>query len=198
MERLHVTFTGLMPLLLHSDRGVNPLDPIRRQLNALTSKRKKTDEDHAEIARLDFLLGLPVDAKDRPAIPAYQVKASIRDGAKRTKNGTNVRSSIFVHGADRTRWIPLIYDGPKTAAELVETPRFVDTRTVGMQKKRVMRTRPIFDSWSLEFDMEYDPVTFNADTIEQILEQSGMYVGLGDYRPEFGRYQVETKKLKRA
>jgi hypothetical protein len=55
-----------------------------------------------------------------------------------------------------------------------------------------MRARPRFDEWCLEFKiLNLDPGLLKAEVIKKILEDAGKYYGLGDYRPEFGRFKVE-------
>ena len=50
--KVRLTLTGVEPLLMHSDRLSDPLDPHAMALREVSSKRKKTDDDHREMARL--------------------------------------------------------------------------------------------------------------------------------------------------
>ena len=63
METIRFKMTGRTPLLMNSAAGVNPLNPLVKQKNILTSKKPKqrTDEDINEIYRLDFQLGMYFD-----------------------------------------------------------------------------------------------------------------------------------------
>jgi len=60
-------------------------------------------------------------------------------------------------------------------------------------KGRVMRYRPMFKDWGLEFHIESED-EIPADVIKEALEIAGKYVGIGDWRPEkkgkFGKFQV--------
>jgi len=60
-------------------------------------------------------------------------------------------------------------------------------------KGRVMRYRPMFKKWVLEFHLEAEE-EIPADAIKEALEIAGKYVGIGDWRPEkkgkFGKFQV--------
>ena len=189
MKTMKITFTGITPLLLHSDRGVNVLDPLVKQLKTFTSKRKKTDDDYLQVARLEYELALPVNQKKEPALPTYQIAACIRDGAKKFKQGKTTRSAIFING-DRG-YVPIIYSGPKTVDELFADNRFVDARTVVISRARVIRTRPVFPDWSLKFTMDYDNSVFDEDQVKEFLSAAGQYCGIGDYRPEFGRFMIK-------
>ena len=52
--RFRITITGTAPMLMHNGRLANPLDPATQTLKALTSKRKKTDDDLFDIRTLGF------------------------------------------------------------------------------------------------------------------------------------------------
>lgn len=189
MKDMLIKIKGITPMLLHSDAGVNPFHPLVKEMKALTGKRKKADEDRMEVARLEFMLALPVNSKGHPALPTFQIAACIRDGAKRTKNGKNCRSAIIINSEDG--YVPLIYSGAKTAAELFKDDNFVDARAVVVQRARVIRTRPIFRKWAVEFSVSIDDSVVNDDEFLNWVDAAGQYCGIGDYRPEFGRFVRE-------
>jgi len=64
-------------------------------------------------------------------------------------------------------------------------------------KGRVMRYRPIFKKWALEFHMDAEE-EIPGEVIKEALEICGKYVGIGDWRPEkkgkFGKFQVTEFK----
>ena len=53
-----------------------------------------------------------------------------------------------------------------------------------------MRTRPKFDEWAAEFDVEYETGLLNASEVKEILGTAGDQVGIGDWRPKFGLFRV--------
>lgn len=61
---------------------------------------------------------------------------------------------------------------------------------VVIARSRVMSWRPRFDEWSCEFVMEITDEMLNQTTLKEILETAGKYKGVGDYRPEYGRFEV--------
>jgi hypothetical protein len=66
-----------------------------------------------------------------------------------------------------------------------------DTRSVVVQRSRVVRRRPCFNDWSLDFEIVIkDPDAVPPETLHEILEYGGRYVGIGDYRPKFGLFEV--------
>jgi len=50
MAIIKLKVVGESPLLLQADTLVDPLNPLTKAHKEITSKRKKTDEDHEAIA----------------------------------------------------------------------------------------------------------------------------------------------------
>lgn len=193
-KRVQVKIEGLSTLLLHSDRGADPLSKEAKALKAVSTKRKKSEEDYADMQRLEWKAGLYLDEEGRPAVPVENMRASIRDGAKLSKMGKEISRKVFLNG----EFIPIGYDGPKDLVKLFEDERFRDTRSVRVGQQRVMRTRPRFNKWSLTFVAYWDVDAFDVDLFRQCLESAGRFIGLGDFRPDkggtFGRYEVAEIK----
>jgi hypothetical protein len=66
----------------------------------------------------------------------------------------------------------------------------VDKQGVVVQKARIMRCRPRFDEWELRFEMILRDERLEPLNIRNILESAGKYVGIGDYRPRYGLFQI--------
>lgn len=72
----------------------------------------------------------------------------------------------------------------------------IDKRPVVINRARVVRYRPRFDKWSLEFTMTVIEDQLPLEVLEEIMEYAGRFIGIGDYRPRFGRFRiVEFKKV---
>jgi hypothetical protein len=193
------TASGGSALLMHNERLADPLDPFVQALSQLTGKRKKTTADHEEIAHIEFLGGLytnpainyPLNGtKAAPAIPAWNILRCLQDGAKRQKRGADVLRGIF----------PLIedaevkYDGPTDPEKLWQDGSFSLRKSVGVQRNRTMRTRPLFTDWQIELPVEVDAAVFDVHTLEKAWADAGIYSGLGDMRPVYGRFKGTLKE----
>lgn len=176
---------GVAPLMMHSIRLANPLDQAAKAIKAVSSKRKKTEDDHEAMARLEFLGSLYRDDAGHYIIPAPAWEACIVEGAKSQKSGKIAKSGIFV--ADDTT---IRYAGPKDPEARYADPSCVDYRAVRVQSARLMRCRPIFRGWSATLTVSHDPRVVAADTLRQWLEIAGRLVGVLEYRPRFGRFDV--------
>ena len=67
-----------------------------------------------------------------------------------------------------------------------------DSRTVVVPstRGRVVRVRPKFENWSLNFEIEIWNDDLPVEVIKDALDIAGREGGLGDYRPRFGRFIV--------
>lgn len=90
MKTLRITWKGTTPLIMHSCQCVNPLHPIAKELKKYTSKKKKTEEDLIKIADLEWESGAYWKEGLGLYIPAENVEATIINGAKAYRKGTDV------------------------------------------------------------------------------------------------------------
>lgn len=177
---------GVSPLLLHNGQLANPLNPLVKQMKALTSQRKKTDDIHIELSRLEFRASLYLNAKGEVEIPAEVLESCLIEGAKKSKLGKQFKSAICIMENS-----VLDYGEKLTADQMWERAgEFVDVRGVKVGTARVMRTRPIFRNWRLSFDVSYNPELVNPEQVQLAVADAGAQVGLCDYRPKFGRFQI--------
>lgn len=187
METIKFRFKGVAPALMQSERLANPLDPLTKELKKITGKKKKTDVDHEEMARIEFLGSLYCDKTIGPYWPGQNLDRMFCDAAKMSRRGQDVKRAFMILD-DR---VPLLYDGPRTPEGLyADAERFVDMRSVVIQQKRTMRCRPIFRDWAVEFEAAFDPEVLNRTDVTGFAEVAGRMIGLSTYRPRFGRFTV--------
>jgi hypothetical protein len=191
------TTSGGTPLIMHSERLADPLDSCTQSIAGVSKKKNKTLADHEEIARREFLGGLyttpSIELTDKGqmthnsqkvCVPAWNVLRCLQDGATRQKRGRDVLRGIqpLVVNADLT------YDGPEAPEDLWKAGTFALRKTVGVQRSRTVRTRPMFDGWQLELPIEVDATVFDVHTLRVAWADAGKYAGLGDMRPVYGRF----------
>jgi hypothetical protein len=187
METLTIKFEGTNPLLMHSDKLSNPISDEAKAMKALTSKRKKTDEDHEEIALLEWKAGLYYEPDLGPYIPGWNARQSIWEAAKLSKCGKDVERGVQV----LTEMCPLQYDGPRDLKKLWAAKKFADVRAVVVQRARTMRCRPIFRNWSFETSFLVDTEVIDQDNVLRFAETAGRLIGIGDFRKMFGRFDAK-------
>lgn len=192
---IQITIEGTRPLIMQSDRLVDPLDPLTQELKrAAKSKDKATEKGQNELGRIEFLGCLYLDDDGRVCIPQDNILRMLRDAAAREKLGKTVREQI-VCAEDSFR---LEYDGPTTAEKLWQDRRFVFRKSVvNNGKTRVMRTRPRFPvGWRLTFAVDIEGErSLKQDDVERFARAAGP-LGLGTWRPRYGGFRVvEVKKV---
>lgn len=183
------TASGGSSLVMHNERLADPLDPIVRDIAAISKKRNKTEADHMEIARLEFGGGLYTNGNG-PMLPAWNILRCLQDGAKRHKRGADVLRGVY----PINEHADVQYDGPRDPEELWKDGGFALRKTVGIQRSRTMRTRPIFTEWQAELPVEVDSTVFDLDTLKVCWTDAGKYAGIGEMRPVYGRF-VGTAEL---
>jgi hypothetical protein len=186
MEMLNIRITGTSPLMMHSDRLANPLLPETKAHKELTGKRKKTDDDHLAIARSEFVSGAYFDEKTGFFVPGQNFDATFWAGAKLQKLGVHWKRGAMVM-TDKAK---LEFDGPDTPAKLWEDTRFVDCRGVKVGQAKIMRYRPIFLDWAVTLEVVVNPDVLDLKEAKKAISDAGKLIGVCEYRPRFGRFEV--------
>ena len=192
MKKFTISIEGIEPLLMHSARLSNPLDPAARAIKKVSGKRNKTDEDHEEMARLEHQGSLYFDAEVGVYIPGDNIWRSLYDAAKKHKLGVKVKEGVYIE----TSVNPLAYGGPRDIDGLWADKNYIHQASVKVGTSRVTRTRPIFRQWSVEADGILDQNVIDFDDLRLIVETAGQIIGLGDWRPRFGRYSATVTEVK--
>jgi hypothetical protein len=68
---------------------------------------------------------------------------------------------------------------------------YLDVRPVIIQRARVIRLRPALKTgWKLDFEIQVNDDQLSSEILNDVLILAGKTVGVGDYRPKFGRFIV--------
>lgn len=208
LKDFQVTIKGTRDLLIHSSSAMNPRNPINKvmaSVRQLRGKSAKTETVIESVEKADWL-GSGIWNKEGkvwleehkfcfedysdPALPAEYLCRSAQNAATATRSGTKVKQALSEGLAGDAL---IQYDGPKTAQEMwVDYQgRFVDCRSVVINRARIMRNRVrIPAGWEATFELTLDNSILDLTEIESILKDAGHRIGVGDYRPKFGRFQV--------
>ncbi|WP_322768419.1 hypothetical protein [Frankia sp. Cr1] len=189
--QLIVELTGHTPLLMHNIRLADPDDPITVEIAGITSKKKKTPEDRADIARLEWHGCLYAD-DDGPYIPTANVRRSFAKAGAIRRLTTAVNRGVIM----RTMQTELGYPGPRGIPDLWAREEYRHRAMVGIQGKRTPRTRPIFTEWSLAVEIELLTDALGLDDFTDIVSTAGRCEGLGDNRVNgYGRFATTVIEM---
>ena len=97
-------------------------------------------------------------------------------------------------------------EGKKTFKDVVSAGVFVEPlKIVHLKQKyttdwrsvvikatrgRVMRGRARMDEWELKFNLICIDDRMTDSALDEIIRYAGAYIGIGDYRPRYGRFEV--------
>jgi hypothetical protein len=180
MKTIQVCVNGISSLLQHRY-------PLEDAENKITAKNKKQTEDDVELS----LYRLPDGTIYQPAI--HFISAMKKAGAKYQIPGQGKATYKNLIGSGAVLITP-------DAIPHRNQKYDIDVRPVviAATKGRIARKRPCFQSWSLQFTIEYDEDEITAAMIQELLNYAGRRVGIGDFRPEkggpFGRFLVSEFK----
>ena len=196
MEKtFQASIRGIRPLLMHDGKLADPLDDATKALKVLTSKKTKSDDDHEDISRAEWQGGMYFDEKLGPYIPFENLQRAIEQGAAKRKLGKQFKALVEVLGEDGAPGARLEYEGPRTLAAMWKDDRFRLRRGARVTGKRVVRTRARFPSgWCATFSVAVLDGAVTRAQLEEAVSDAGLYEGIGDWRPKYGRFQVESVK----
>jgi len=193
METVKFKLTGMTPLLMHNGRLADPLDEYARAIAKISKIRNKTEADHEELARLEWTGSLYVKS-GKIGIPGSNLRSAIvgpGGSARQSKKGKEAAKALRM-----SEFYPVQYNGPGDPAELWQVKEF--RHRIGVTVGRgstVIRTRPIFDDWLIEGELQHSPDFADRDDVIHWLRVAGTEVGLGDWRPQkygpYGTFEVE-------
>ena len=196
--RYQVTLTGLGGLIQHNGAaGLDTRSPANLEKAEIARKRgsNRTESDDQRLAELECQTSLYLDRTGAPTLPAAAVRAMIETSARKLKQGPQVREGLVVESIEA-----FDYDRERmgtTVEELGKSAQF--TVGVVVQRNRILRTRALFEPWSLTFTLDCDDELVDQEQLETWLDIGGRRIGLGDWRPEksgsYGRFTAEVTPL---
>jgi len=168
MYKINVTIEGTRPLLQNRFSGGDE--------EGQTAKRKTVfnSEDEAKKRLYQDEKGIIYQPGEQ--IEGALIKAATEFKWKGRKSFKDiVKSGIFVE----PEIIPHKY------------PEWeIDLRPVTIQRSRIMRARPRFNKWALDFSIIVTHDALPKAVLKELLDHAGRYMGIGDYRPKFGTFIV--------
>jgi hypothetical protein len=135
-------------------------------------------------------------------IPTANIDRCMLDASKKSKAGVKWKSGVILGGST----IPLKYSGSEIVSEIqrempIPNPELdhnyedhVDQQLVKVQTSRILRTRPIFDDWSVEFDVTFDQNVLDENEVLDIARTAGNLIGFLEGRPRMGRFTATRVK----
>lgn len=185
------TVSGASPIIHHNGAaGLDTRSPISREIATIRSKRgaNRTEADEDRLRELECQRSLWLDDGGAPTIPSTAIRACIEGGARKRKQGPQVRGGLVVLKTS------FDYNKERYGSRLEELGRSSQfTVPVVVQRSRILRTRAKFDTpWSCTFEVDVDDELIEESQLADWLGIAGRQIGLGDWRPQtsgtYGRF----------
>jgi len=187
MQERTYKIRGISPIIFHNEQLSDPLNKWTIAIREISSKKKKTDADLAEMSRREWFGGLYTNRKDQVVVPGKNLERMIRDAATKSKMGKAVQAGTIVPG-DFLLDFP---DKSKSPKALWDSESYFLRASCKVGQSRVIRTRPMFEIWSLEFTVMIDEEVVSPKLVDEFVTLAGRIIGLCDWRPKHGRFEVE-------
>ena len=194
-----IKVSGLSPIIHHNGAaGLDTRSPVSREIAAIAAKRggNRTAADDERLRELEAQRALWLDESGAPTIPPTAIRAAIEAGARKRKQGPQVRGGLMVLSTS------FKYDQETYGTCIEELGRSTQyTVPVVVNRSRILRTRAKFDpEWSCTFEVDVDDEQIDLGQLLEWLDIAGRQIGLGDWRPEksgmFGRFaEPEIEKV---
>lgn len=183
--QVRVTLEGTADILFHR---WSTEDVAAKAAAAKNSAAKKTDNVESYVYRTD-------DGKI--GIPGEYLRMAIVEAARYRQDPRSPRKSardLYKAGVVAlTKVAPIIRADGKPA----EDWDYLDQRRVMVQRNGVTRVRPAFlAGWTCTLELQVlTPEYIDKQSLLDVIVNAGKLVGLADFRPTYGRYQVTEFKI---
>lgn len=172
--RVQIELEGVCPMMFHrwNNESVEAKAKAKKG-----SVEKKTDDIESFVWRND---------KGELCVPGEYVRQSVIHASKYEQDPRSPRKSLM--DLMKAALVSLT----DLASLGVKEPDFLDKRRVVIQRNAVTRTRPAMkEGWKATFILMCNlPEYLPSQRLNHILQQAGRIVGLADFRPSFGRFNV--------
>ena len=183
-QTLSYQLSSSAPLLTHNGQMADPTNKFAKALKQISGKRAKTDADYEKMAEIEFKASLYMSASG-PVLPSFVVDAVLVAAAKKSRDGNDAKAGLFCAENATLR-----YDGPRTADELWADESFRYMAIVRVGTARVARCRPVFNNWTAVVKVSVETSVVNPARVDDWMAIAGTQIGVGDWRPKFGRFQA--------
>jgi len=175
--KISIKVEGTTPLLMNRFRDTQIEGKIKRRTGSMS------DEELKEKLYL---------YDDKPHIPSVYFRNSIVEASKQFK----------IVGKGKATYSKLVASTIEVNPEMILINGSYESFRIASvnpsTKGRMMITRPRFNKWDAEFTLILNDDGVPPEVMNEILEQAGRYVGIGDWRPQtkgvFGKFMITLFK----
>ncbi|MDI6602727.1 MAG: hypothetical protein QME57_01225 [Patescibacteria group bacterium] len=176
MQTIKVKLVNIGPLLMHAL-------PQESESKIRDTGKEFNPEEEAE-------KGLYKDKNGKIYFPSKWIKGCLEGASKGVKKGmVNLRSKVL---QAVSIYPPQIYPIKLSNYE-------IDKQYVRLQGRNlILRSRPRFDEWEIDFEINFDEEIINKEDIMKLLTRAGKFIGIRDGRKlGYGRFTIEKFEVEK-
>jgi hypothetical protein len=175
-----VRIVGTAPILFHR------YDEVAVERTAKTpknSRSRKVDDVESFVYRT---------AEGEIGIPGRNFKACLREAGRSVPDPRSPRKSARDLVQSVIQVEPFVASLGKSVWDSLDVQRVV------IQRAAISRTRPMFrEGWATWFSVAVlAPEYVEPDWLHDLISRAGRFVGLGDFRPDYGRFRMDAFQVK--
>lgn len=177
-----VEITGSCPIIFHRWS----CEDVASKANAKKgSKEKKSDNTEGYVYR---------NEDNHICLPGEYLRMAMCMAAKFKQDPRSPRKSAF--DLFKAGIVPLTELAPINGG--TKDWDFLDQRRVVIQRNSITRMRPAFlKGWSAEIDLMINvPEYIDFSLFSDVLSMAGRLIGVGDFRPTYGRFDIARCQVK--
>ena len=182
MKKFNVTIEGIAPLLQAKHLSPEEEKVMLQKENSKQVKAKDLTNQE------QFDMHAYKNKKKQFIQPAEMIEAAMVKGATNFKLEGKKTYKDVIKGGIFIEPIEIIHEIQKTEIDA----RWGRNKTTG---GAVWVVRPRFDEWQLKFTINLlQDERVAPEMLKEILAYAGLYVGIGAWRPKFGRFKINEWK----
>lgn len=172
LGKIDVTVRNLCPLIQNRDNGER-------------EKKPKKDYGSQEEKKREFKEAQYRDKKGRLYQPAEHFEKSFEIAARQFKFKGNQSYSKILEGGISVEPEEILH---KKRNKPIPFEKYV--KIPPKKGARVPKTRAMIKNWELDLTINVFNDSINFKVLKDIVIYAGAYIGIGDWRPKYGRFEV--------
>ena len=185
---IEIAIQGVTPLLIHKFTDKAAMQATSGNALSTVGDRGTPQEQAQEVLYLSETTGKPI-------IPQPNLFRCILDAGtffKAGKSKVTTQKSSLIPACMQIDQLEIVIKHKEAWT--------VDSRPVRIPSTggRILRYRPCFHDWELDFSAQLDVEIIDSKTFRQIVDAAGQKIGLGDFRPDckgpYGKFCVISWK----
>jgi hypothetical protein len=181
IRQVTIPIVGISPLIIHAWS-----EKSKRMIADKQAGKAKNKKHEIRDPKSEYEAAKHISSQGWDGLPAAAIKAAMIRGAKMVGMVMkDTQAAFFVNADDEKTQLVCIHGKARMRTDMVR---------VGMGAADI-RYRPEYPEWYMELNIDFNEGLISIDQIHQIVKAAGYGNGLGEMRPEKGKFNYGRFKL---